>query len=140
MIMANNDTEDRAVILTDIESAPVRKDPQHPLFPEGKTTIHQMLGVDPDTGMCVEHTVYEAGVCPPKHRHSCGHGMYVLSGTLKTDSGLFGPGSFLWWPAGIWMVHGATDTEDVEVLFITNKPFDLEFADPSFLGDLIKKQ
>jgi len=123
---------ERKTIISSVETAPVTKD-MHPLFPEGRAIIHQTLATDPDTGMYVQRSVYEAGVCPPKHRHNCGHGMYVLSGTLKTDTGLYGPGSLVWWPAGVWMLHGATDEEDVEVLFITNRPFDIEFDDPSFL-------
>ena len=123
---------DREVIISSIENAPVTRD-ENPNFPAGQGIIHQTLATDPDTGMYVQRSVYEAGVCPPKHRHTCGHGMYVMKGKLKTDSGLFGPGSFVWWPAGMWMVHGATDEEDVEVLFITNRPFDLEFEDPSFI-------
>ena len=125
--------EEREVIISSLETAAFRKD-VNPNFPGGRTIIHRDLATDPDTGMVVQHAIYEKGICPPKHRHTCGHGMYVLSGTLYTDSGLLGPGSFIWWPAGTWMVHGATASEYVEVLFITNGPFDLEFEDPSFLS------
>ena len=123
---------ERAPQYSSLGTAPEQRD-ENPGFPEGKAIIHRTFATDPDTGMIVQHTVYQAGVCPPKHRHSCGHGMYVLSGKLRTDEGVFGPGSFVWWPAGTWMIHGACDDADAEVLFITNKPFDLEFADPSFL-------
>lgn len=130
--MESQNSEKREVIYTSIKEASSYKD-VNANFPKGKSIIHQTLATDPDTGMYVQREIYEAGVCPPVHRHKCGHGMYVLSGTLLTDKGEFGPGSFIWWPAGNWMLHGATDREDAEVLFITNKPFDLEFRDNSFL-------
>jgi quercetin dioxygenase-like cupin family protein len=53
--------------------------------------------------------------------------MYVLEGTLQTGSGMYGPGSFVWFPEGIEMEHGATAEADVTVLFITNKPFDIHY-------------
>ena len=49
--------------------------------------------------------------------------MYVLDGILKTNAGSFGPGSFVWFPEGMEMEHGATQDNDVTFLFITNKPF-----------------
>lgn len=124
--MSISENAKREEIRCSIDSAPVTKD-VNPLSTDGKGIIHQRLATDPDTGMFVQRIVYECGICPGKHRHTCGHGIFVLKGTLKTDTGLYGPGSFFWWPAGVWMIHGATEEEDVEVLFITNKPFDIEF-------------
>jgi hypothetical protein len=54
--------------------------------------------------------------------------MYVLDGVLKTHAGHFGPGSFVWFPEGMLMEHGATADNDVTMLFITNKPFDIRYA------------
>src|SRR4029453_11300460 len=42
--------------------------------------------------------------------------------------GTFGPGSFVWFPEGMLMEHGATDDAAVTTLFITNKPFDIRYA------------
>jgi hypothetical protein len=53
--------------------------------------------------------------------------MYVLEGTLLTHAGQFGPGSFVWFPEGLAMEHGATPDRDVIVLFITNKPFEIHY-------------
>ena len=53
--------------------------------------------------------------------------MYVLEGTLVTHEGDYGPGSFVWFPEGPEMQHGATAEEPVTVLFITNKPFDIHY-------------
>ena len=50
-----------------------------------------------------------------------------LDGTLVTHDGRYGPGSFVWFPEGPEMQHGATAEEDVTVLFITNKPFDIHY-------------
>jgi quercetin dioxygenase-like cupin family protein len=51
----------------------------------------------------------------------------VLEGTLVTNDGQYGPGSFVWFPEGNVMEHGATAEKDVVVLFITNKPFDIHY-------------
>lgn len=90
---------------------------------------------DPDTGMSVQKIRYAAGFTNVWHRHNCAHGIYVLDGILKTHAGSYGPGSFLWFPEGMWMEHGATDDNDVTVLFITNKPFDIRYAFEDEEGD-----
>jgi quercetin dioxygenase-like cupin family protein len=105
-------------------------------MPWGELYIDQLkVGVplkafveDPDTGMSVQMIRYEAGFTNPWHRHNCAHGIYVLDGMLKTHAGTFGPGSFLWFPEGMMMEHGATEERDVVTLFITNKPFDIHYA------------
>ena len=62
---------------------------------------------------------YAAGAVNPSHVHTEGHGMYVLSGQLVTHKGTFGPGTFVWFPAGELMWHGATPVEAVDVVFVT---------------------
>lgn len=94
----------------------------------GRALYRKNLIEDPDTGMEVRIVRYPAGVINPLHTHNCAHGMYVLEGTLVTNAGNFGPGSFVWFPEGIAMEHGATADADVTVLFITNKPFDIHYA------------
>jgi hypothetical protein len=44
------------------------------------------------------------------------------------QAGTFGPGSFVWFPEGMLVEHGATEDCDVTTLFITNKPFDIHCA------------
>jgi anti-sigma factor ChrR (cupin superfamily) len=88
--------------------------------------VKQLLD-DPDTGMSVHMMKYTAGFTNPWHTHTCAHGMYVLDGILSTHKGSFGPGEFVWFPEGERMFHGATDTNDVTFLFVTNKPFDIHF-------------
>jgi quercetin dioxygenase-like cupin family protein len=83
---------------------------------------------DPDTGMMVRLVKYPAGVINPAHTHPCGHGMYVLQGTLVTHKGRFGPGHFVWFPEGEVMEHGASAEGDVVVVFITNKPFRIDYV------------
>jgi quercetin dioxygenase-like cupin family protein len=90
-------------------------------MPWGELYIDQLnLGIplkafinDPDTGMSVQMIKYEAGFTNPWHRHNCAHGIYVLDGTLKTHAGTFGPGSFIWFPEGMLVEHGATADGDV---------------------------
>ena len=80
---------------------------------------------DPVTGVLVVKMVYRAGFTNSWHTHPCGHGIYVLDGTLKTHQGTFGPGGFVWFPEGGTMEHGATDDADCTFLFMSNKAFDI---------------
>jgi anti-sigma factor ChrR (cupin superfamily) len=84
---------------------------------------------DPDTGMQVLKMVYRAGFTNPWHTHPCAHGIYVLEGTLSTHQGDYGPGTFVWFPEGGRMHHGATTAGDCTFLFITNKPFDITYPE-----------
>ena len=93
----------------------------------GKTLYRKNLITDPETGMEIRIVKYPAGVINKLHTHPCAHGMYVLEGTLVTHAGSFGPGNFVWFPEGETMEHGATTNEDVVVLFITNKPFEIHY-------------
>jgi hypothetical protein len=54
--------------------------------------------------------------------------MYILEGTLVTQKGSFGPGQFVWFPEGEIMEHGASTEGDVTAVFITNKPFRLDYV------------
>jgi quercetin dioxygenase-like cupin family protein len=93
----------------------------------GQSLYRKRLITDPDTGMEVRLVKYPAGVINVWHTHPCAHGMYVLEGTLVTHAGSYGPGSFVWFPEGSAMEHGATPERDVTVLFITNKPFEINY-------------
>lgn len=95
--------------------------------PTGKHLHRKELFIEPETGMEVRLVRYPAGFINPRHTHPCGHGMYVLEGMLVTHEGRHGPGSFVWFPEGPEMEHGATAEEDVTVLFITNKPFAIHY-------------
>jgi quercetin dioxygenase-like cupin family protein len=86
------------------------------------------LIADPDTGMSVMKMKYFAGFTNEWHTHNCAHGMYVLDGILRTHAGSFGPGSFVWFPEGMQMEHGATQDNDVTFLFIANKPLDIHYV------------
>ena len=88
---------------------------------------------DLETGMSVRLVRYPAGLINPSHTHPCGHGMYVLEGILVTHRGEFGPGSFVWFPEGDVMFHGASAHGDVTVVFITNKPFEIHYTSTSTL-------
>ena len=93
----------------------------------GRSLFRKNLIIDPDTGMEVRLVRYPAGAINPRHTHPCAHGMYVLEGTLVTQSGQYGPGHFVWFPEGCVMEHGAAAGGDVTVLFITNKRFDIHY-------------
>ncbi|HEU0141937.1 MAG TPA: cupin domain-containing protein [Bryobacteraceae bacterium] len=94
----------------------------------GRSLFRKNLFEDAETGMEIRLVRYPAGVVNPWHTHPCAHGMYVLEGTLATNAGTFGPGTFVWFPEGSVMQHGATAEADVTVLFITNKPFRIDYV------------
>jgi quercetin dioxygenase-like cupin family protein len=83
---------------------------------------------EPETGMSVVMLRYPAGFTNPHHTHPCGHGMYVLEGKLVTHRGEFGSGTFVWFPEGEPMQHGASSDGDMVALFITNKPFSINYV------------
>jgi quercetin dioxygenase-like cupin family protein len=97
----------------------------------GKSNFRKLLVQDPDTGMEVRLLRYPAGFVATWHTHPCAHGIYVLEGTLFTHAGNYGPGSFVWFPEGMLMEHGATPQEDAVVVFITNKKFEINFVEKS---------
>jgi quercetin dioxygenase-like cupin family protein len=94
----------------------------------GKALFRKNLYTDPTTGAEIRLVKYPAGIINPLHTHPCGHGMYVLEGTLMTHNGIFGPGTFVWFPEGEAMEHGASAEGDVTVLFITNKSFRIDYV------------
>ena len=94
----------------------------------GRALYRKELFKDPETGMEVRLARYPAGAINVRHTHPCGHGMYVLEGTLVTHAGRFGPGCFVWFPEGEVMEHGASAEGDVTVVFITNKPFRIDYV------------
>jgi hypothetical protein len=69
---------------------------------DGDLAAKQLIE-DLDTGMSVMKMKYFAGFTNEWHTHPCAHGMYVLDGVLKTHAGSLGPGSFVWFPAGMEM-------------------------------------
>jgi quercetin dioxygenase-like cupin family protein len=95
----------------------------------GRALLRKDLFNDPETGMEIRLVRYPAGVVNPRHTHPCGHGMYVLEGTLVTHKGIFGPGTFVWFPEGEVMEHGASPDGDVTVLFVTNKSFRIDYVE-----------
>ena len=95
----------------------------------GRALFRKELYTDPETSALIRLVRYPAGVINPKHTHPCGHGMYVLEGKLVTHVGTFGPGTFVWFPEGEVMEHGASTDGDVTVLFVTNKAFRIDYVD-----------
>ena len=89
--------------------------------------LEKKLLEDDQTGMEVSIARYPAGYRTVSHKHSIGHGMYVLNGKLWTSEGILEKSDFIWFPAGVKMEHGATDDEDCTVLFVTNGAFDIEY-------------
>lgn len=84
---------------------------------------------DPDSGVYFHLRHYPAKFRTPWHKHPMAHGMYVLKGLLKTNEGEYGPGNFVWSPEGLISEHGGADDQDVYLLFITNKKYDIEYLD-----------
>ena len=92
------------------------------------TIFVKVLETDKETGMTAFLVRYPAGFVNTWHTHPTAHGMYVLDGVLKTHQGEYGPGTWVWFPEGGWMEHGATAKNDVTIFFVTNKKFDIKWA------------
>lgn len=116
----------REMIQIDTNTVPWEERYQEAL---GKAMFLKPLLQDLDTGMIIRMVRYPAGFLNKWHFHTCSHGMFVLEGTLVTHVGVHGPGSFVWFPEGMRMEHGATVKSDVVALFITNKPFDIHYEE-----------
>ena len=84
-----------------------------------------MLRKDPRTSTEIRMIRYPQGVLNPAHTHPCGHGIFVLEGMLRTHRGVYGPGTWVWFPQGQVMEHGATDEADVVGIFITDGAFEI---------------
>ena len=97
-------------------------------LPSKQNLYTKTLLADSQTGTGVELLRYPAGVVTPRHTH--GHGMYIVQGKLVTNHGTFGAGTFVWFPEGEIIYHGATADQDAVVLFIRHEPFDIQFTDP----------
>lgn len=103
---------------------------------EEKVNLHlpaaiyrKVLHTDPETGVFFQIVRYPRGVVNPTHTHPCAHAMYVLEGTLVTHRGNFGPGSFVWFPEGEVMSHGAGESGDAVVLLVSNKAFSIHYPE-----------
>ena len=79
-------------------------------------------------GIYVSLLRYPAGVINPSHTHPHPHGFYVLQGQLVTNRGTFEPGTFVWFPAGEVIRHGAGTKEDMVAIFISGAPFQIEYV------------
>ena len=90
--------------------------------------FRKVLHTDSETGVFFQIVRYPRGVVNPDHTHPCAHAIYVLEGTLTTHKGCFGPGSFVWFPEGEIMRHGATADGDVTVLLVSNKAFSIDYV------------
>ena len=95
--------------------------------PAGVFYRDKLMVSDPDTGMIANFSHYPKGYDKTRHRHTCSHAIYVISGTLRTDEGRYGAGSLVWHPAGHCGTHGSVPEDDCAFLFLANKPFDIEF-------------
>ncbi len=94
----------------------------------GHVIFRKVLLTEPETGCLFQLVRYPAGVVNPRHTHPCGHAIFVLEGSLVTHKGTYGPGSFVWFPEGEVMEHGATQQEDVTVLLVSNKAFGINWV------------
>lgn len=90
--------------------------------------FRKVLHTDRETGVFFQLVRYPRGVVNPSHTHPCAHAIFVLEGTLVTHRGSYGPGTFVWFPEGEVMEHGAGAEGDVTVLLVSNKPFSINYV------------
>ena len=90
--------------------------------------FRKVLHTDTETGVFFQLVRYPRGVINPSHTHPCAHAIFVLEGTLVTHRSSYGPGTFIWFPEGEVMEHGAGAEGDVTVLLVSNKPFSINYV------------
>ncbi len=96
------------------------------------TYFMKPLFTDPQSGQKVTLVRYPAGQINPAHSHAQGHGMYVLQGSLRTHRGTFGPNTFVWFPAGEVMWHGAGTDEELVALFMAGGNLSTDYVESEF--------
>ena len=100
------------------------------LFRDKVTYFMKPLFRHPRSDESIMLVRYPAGEINPSHVHAAsGHGLYVLSGTLVTHRGRFGPGTFVWFPPNEVMHHGAGPEEDLLALFMVGGDCATEYVD-----------
>lgn len=62
-------------------------------------------------------------------RQGVGHRIFVLEGKLRTHQGTYGPGTWVWFPRGEIMEHGAPDAGDMTGTFIADGACDIFFSE-----------
>jgi quercetin dioxygenase-like cupin family protein len=98
-------------------------------MPNKQSLYRKTLLANTQNATGVDLLRYPAGVVTPIHTHPHGHGMYVLQGHLVTNHGTFDPGTFVWFPDGERIYHGAANDAETVVLFIRHEPFEINFVD-----------
>ena len=72
---------------------------------------------------------YPAGTRGRAHRHTAAHTIVVLDGLLEANGRVFGPGSYVHFPAGEVMKHQATAGEHCLFVLLFHGRFDVSIAD-----------
>jgi len=87
------------------------------------------LNEDEQTGE--EHYLvrYPAGTRGRAHQHRAAHTILVLHGRLEANGRVFGPGSYVHFPAGEVMTHQATADEPCLFVLLFHGPFDVTVVD-----------
>lgn len=102
------------------------------LFPGNSRT----LVFDEETSVSVSLHRLPAGDSGELHTYCHGHGVYVLSGMLDTNFGLFDTGSFVWFEPGSTVRYGAPSDQDVSYLVFTDGSFGADDCEPCPSGVL----
>jgi quercetin dioxygenase-like cupin family protein len=89
----------------------------------------RLLYEDAQTGE--EHYVvrYPPGTRGRAHQHRAAHTILVLDGRLEANGRVFGPGSYVHFPAGEIMTHQATAGEPCLFVLLFHGPFDVTIVD-----------
>ncbi len=95
--------------------------------PAGNSLDEKPIVVDPLNGATINFLHYRRDYRKEPHRHTCSNGVYVIDGEMKVDERVYGPGSFIWDPAGCLSSHGTAPGEECRMLHIANLPFDTEY-------------
>ena len=92
-------------------------------FPSG--AYLKVLDSDEETGGVTALVKLPKGFVEPRHSHSCGHVVYVVSGDLGSGDVVFPEGTY--WAAPAGDVHGPLRLENDSIfLFITDGALDFK--------------
>ena len=93
----------------------------------GRALYRKNLIEDAETGMEIRLVRYPAGVINPRtHSPVCPWDVCVRRNLGHSFRKLW-TGSFVWFPEGTTMEHGASASGDTTVVFITNKRFEIHY-------------
>lgn len=77
--------------------------------------------------MIIDFLRYPEGYTEGPYKNETAYGVYVLSGQYETEGEVYGPGTFIWYPADFVSVHGAAKQESAKLFLISSGVYNPEY-------------